>query len=98
MDELSELKVFYEQQAYAEIRAALQEDYLKEPVAFVEHFGKRPEDLSGRELRDFYPHFLIQQRQLSSVHSGFRKKFMSGELFSLVVEKCNLQRGDYAYV
>lgn len=101
MDDLKELKVFYEQQAYAEIRAALQADYLQEPEAFIKHFGVRPEDLTGQTLREFYPHFLVQQRPLSSVHNGFCKRFLSGNLFTPIkMREFSIlkQEGEYAYV
>jgi hypothetical protein len=81
MDELRELKHRYEQEGYHEIRATLAEDFLSSPREFVEHFGKRPEDLSGHELREYYPHMLVQQRPLRSKHDGFKRRFINGELF-----------------
>jgi hypothetical protein len=85
MDELRDLKHYYEQEGYNEIRSALQEDFLIDPTAFVTHFGKRPEDLSGVELREFYPHFLVQQRIVRSKHEGFKKRFSSGNLFGGII-------------
>jgi len=85
VDDLRELRVFYEQQGYSEIRSALQDDFLQDPVLFVEHFGRRPEDLTGNDLREFYPHFLVQQRPIRSTHEGFKKRFISGDLFGKIV-------------
>jgi hypothetical protein len=84
MDDLRSLKHFYEQEAYNEIRMALAEDFLQAPAAFVEHFNCRPEDLTGSQLREFYPHFLVQQRLMRSKHEGFKKKFLSGDLFGKI--------------
>ena len=80
-DDLREIKHFYEQEAYNELRVALQEDFLREPDRFVEHFKCRPEDLGGAVLREFYPHFLVQKRDLRSKHEGFKKRFLEGRIF-----------------
>jgi len=91
MDDIRDLKHFYEQEGYNEIRCALQEDFLQEPAKFVEHFGCRPEDLSGEQLREFYPHFLAQQRTIRSKHDGFKKRFTSGALFGGIISVQELQ-------
>lgn len=91
MDDIRDLKHFYEQEGYNEIRVALQEDFLREPAAFVEHFGCRPEDLTGSQLREFYPHMLVQQRILRSRHEGFKKRFTSGDLFGRIVSLQEMQ-------
>lgn len=85
VDELREQKHFYEQEAYNEIRRALQEDFLAHPTEFMTHFEKRPEDLTGAELREFYPHFLVQQRPLSSKNDSFKKRFLAGNLFGGII-------------
>lgn len=81
MDELTALKHSFEQWGYQEIRSALQQDFVADPQKFLEDHKKRPEDMVGYELRRFYPHFLAQQRPVSSLHDGFRRRFLSGELF-----------------
>jgi len=81
LDNIRHQKHHYEQEAYSEIRHALSEDFLEDPQAFVTHFGKRPEDLGGADLREHYPHMLVQQRQLRSKHDGFKKRFAEGRLF-----------------
>ena len=81
MDDILKIKHAYEQWGYAEIRAALQQDFLSDPDKFVRDHGKRPEDLTGAELREFYSHFLVQQRPVTHTHVGFVKRFLSGELF-----------------
>lgn len=90
-DMLRDLKHFYEQEGYNEIRTALAEDFLQDPIWFVEHFKKRPEDLSGAELREFYPHMLVQQRILRSRHEGFKKRFTSGDMFGRIVSLQEMQ-------
>jgi hypothetical protein len=70
-----------EQQAYNEIRHALQVDFINDPVQFVTNYKKRPEDMTGEELRALYPHFLITGRDLFSTDPVFIKHFMSGGLF-----------------
>lgn len=85
MDDLRDLKHYYEQEGYSEIRAALQEDFLQDPARFVEYFGCRPEDLTGAQLREFYPHFLVQERTLRSKHEGFKKRFLAGNLFGGII-------------
>ena len=81
MDDLTKQKHLYEQQAYKELRDAMVDDFLMEPEKFVAHFGKRPEDLNGHELREHYPHFLVQQRELRSQDEGFRRRFLEGRMF-----------------
>lgn len=81
MSDLQSLKHLYEQSAYSEIRSALQEDFLACPELFVANHGCRPEDLNGRQLREFYPHFLVQQREVKSQHEGFRRRFLEGRIF-----------------
>lgn len=71
----------YEQLAYREIRNALTDSFIAEPEAFVQHFGCRPEDLQGAQLREYYPHFLVQQLPLESTNEGFRRRFLEGRLF-----------------
>lgn len=71
----------YEQLGYAEIRRALTESFIASPEEFVAHFGRRPEDLQGADLREYYPHFLVQQIPLESTNEGFRKRFLRGDLF-----------------
>lgn len=70
-----------EQDAYAEIRGALTEDFLTDPAAFMKNYGRRPEDLTGQDLREFYPHFLVAQREVQSADTTFRKHFLAGSLF-----------------
>lgn len=71
----------YEQLAYHEIRKALSDSFIAQPEEFITHFGCRPEDLSGAQLRDYYPHFLVQQLPIESTNEGFRKRFQEGRLF-----------------
>ena len=70
-----------EQGAYAEIRAALTDSFIAQPKEFMEHFGCRPEDLNGVQLRDYYPHFLAQELCIKSVDPGFRQAFYEGRIF-----------------
>lgn len=71
----------YEQMAYHEIRKALSDSFIADPGAFVEHFGCRPEDLNGAQLRDYYPHFLVQQLPIESTNEGFKRRFYDGRIF-----------------
>lgn len=71
----------FEQMAYQEIRKALSDSFIAQPEAFVAHFGCRPEDLNGAQLRDYYPHMLVQQIPIESTHEGFRKRFYEGRIF-----------------
>lgn len=90
MDDLRDLKHFYEQEGYNEIRTALQEDFIADPQRFMEHFGCRPEDLTGAQLREYYPHFLVSDRQVRSKHEGFKKRFLNGTLFGQVISLPNM--------
>ncbi len=81
MDELKAQKHFYEQQAYAEIRAALQEQFLISPDLFMLKYGCRPEDMTGVQLRSLYPNFLAAALPLSSRHEGFKRRFFAGDIF-----------------
>jgi hypothetical protein len=78
---ICDVKHDYEQMAYHEIRKALSDSFIAEPKGFVEHFGCRPEDLNGAQLRDYYSHFLVQQIPLESTNEGFCKRFREGRLF-----------------
>lgn len=78
---IGQCKHDYEQLAYREIRNALTDSFIAEPEAFVQHFGCRPEDLQGAQLREYYPHFLVQQLPLESTNEGFRRRFLEGRLF-----------------
>lgn len=78
---LNATKHDHEQQAYHEIRRALSNSFIADPQGFVEHFRCRPEDLSGLQLREYYPHFLVQQLPLESNDPVFRKRFYEGKLF-----------------
>jgi hypothetical protein len=71
----------YEQLAYTEIRKALSDSFIAQPKEFVEHFGCRPEDLNGLQLRDYYPHMLVQQVPIASTNEGFKKRFYDGRIF-----------------
>jgi len=84
MDDLTTIKHFYEQQAYAEIRAALQEQFLISPELFMQKYGCRPEDMDGVQLRSLYPNFLVADIPVSSRHEGFKRKFYAGEIFPCV--------------
>jgi hypothetical protein len=71
-----------EQLAYEEIRRFLSNKFVLDPVLFVQEFGKRPEDLSGSELRTQYPGTLEQGLVVSkSSPLGFQQKFHSGLFF-----------------
>lgn len=78
---LGHIKHEYEQLAYHEIRKALSDSFIATPREFVQHFGCRPEDLSGDQLRKYYPHFLVQQLPIGSDDPGFRKRFYEGRIF-----------------
>jgi hypothetical protein len=81
LDELTRRRHEHEQAAYNELRASLVEDFLSDPIAFVAMHGKRPEDLTGHELREFYPTFLAQGRQPTGLGNGMlAKKFKEGRL------------------
>ena len=84
MDDLTTQKHFYEQQAYAEIRAALQEQFLISPELFMAKYNARPEDMDGVQLRSLYPNFLVADLPISSKHEGFRKRFFAGEIFPVI--------------
>lgn len=84
MDDIKALKHFYEQQAYAEIMAALQEQFLISPELFMHKYQCRPEDMDGEQLRSLYPNFLVADLPLKSKHEGFRKKFFAGEIFPML--------------
>jgi hypothetical protein len=71
----------YEQLAYHEIRKALSDSFIAAPEDFVKHFGCRPEDLKGHQLREYYPHFLVQQLPIESTNEGFRRRFYEGRIF-----------------
>jgi len=78
---LNATKHEYEQLAYEEIRRALSDSFIAKPEEFVTHFGCRPEDLSGAQLRAYYPHFLAQDLPLISSDKGFCRRFLEGRLF-----------------
>ena len=71
-----------EQLAYEEIRHYLSNQFVLDPVMFMQSHGKRPEDLSGQELRDFY-HETIQYGLDIRLNTpvGFREKFKAGTFF-----------------
>lgn len=71
----------FEQRAYAEIRKALSDSFIAAPKEFMEHFGCRPEDLTGAQLRSYYPHFLTQDIKVESDNPEFIAEFYSGSIF-----------------
>lgn len=88
--ELLEARHLVEQLAYEEIRHYLSEQFIADPVGFMQQHGKRPEDLNGADLRGFYKRALaegIQVRQTSP--AAFRMKFMEGRMFGEARVRCN---------
>jgi hypothetical protein len=71
----------YEQEAYREIRDVLSQSFLERPDAFVRHFGCRPEDLSGAQLREYYHAHLAQGIPLTSTDQAFCRRFLEGRIF-----------------
>jgi hypothetical protein len=84
MDEILRMKHLHEQRAYEEIRAALVEEFVADPEGFMHQFGSRPEDLSGQQLREFYPHYLASGRTPQDAGSPFARRFLSGGLFPIL--------------
>jgi len=71
-----------EQRAYAEIRNFLSNQFILEPILFMEAFKKRPEDLNGADLRGAYKEALVQGLTVGKdTPLGFRNKFLSGNFF-----------------
>jgi hypothetical protein len=74
-----------EQLAYEEIRHYLSNMFVLDPVLFMMTHSKRPEDLGGQELRDFYHEAIdkgLDVRQ--STPLGFREKFKAGTFFKQI--------------
>lgn len=75
-------KHLQEQLAYAEIRLFLSNQFVLDPVMFMQLHGKRPEDLGGAELRKAYPAALqLGLTAPSNAPHGFTTKFQSGKFF-----------------
>ena len=71
-----------EQRAYTEIRNFLSNQFILEPVLFMEAFKKRPEDLNGADLRASYKEALAQGLTVGNdTPLGFKNKFLSGSFF-----------------
>ena len=71
-----------EQRAYTEIRSFLSNQFILEPVLFMQAFSKRPEDLTGADLRAAYKETLNQGLTVGKdTPLGFKEKFLSGNFF-----------------
>lgn len=70
-----------EQKAYLVLRELMAEEFLADPPTFVAHFGCRPEDLTGAQLREFYPAALVQGLHPRTDDVLFNKRFAEGKLF-----------------
>lgn len=71
-----------EQLAYEEIRHFLSQQFLFDPVQFMQIHGKRPEDLNGAYLRSYYDEALeMGMTPKQEVHTGFNVKFQNGRFF-----------------
>jgi hypothetical protein len=71
-----------EQLAYEEIRRFLSQQFLLDPVLFMNTHGKRPEDLDGAYLRSYYKEALHQGITVQqSAPPLFRRKFQDGKMF-----------------
>lgn len=79
MQSLQVRKHLNEQIAYEEIRHFLSQLFIENPMQFMQDHGRRPEDLSGSYLREFYASTEFIARD--SVHSGFNLKFDQGRIF-----------------
>lgn len=74
-----------EQQAYEEIRHILSNQFVLDPVMFMQSHGKRPEDMNGQDLRTFYREAYplgLEVRPTSTL--GFKEKFQAGKFFKTV--------------
>ena len=75
----------HEQLAYTEIRTFLSNQFVLDPVMFMQLHGKRPEDLNGADLRSCYHASL--QHGLSAPQNaplGFKQKLQGGNFFPTV--------------
>lgn len=71
-----------EQWAYEQIRWSLSQKFIQDPVAFMQEFGKRPEDLSGAVLRQHYHTVGAQHIEIRDVgQSALQSRFKEGRFF-----------------
>lgn len=70
-----------EQKAYLFLRELMAEEFMADPPGFVAHFGCRPEDLNGAQLRAFYQAALVEGLHPKTGDELFNKRFAEGKLF-----------------